>query len=147
MDMADVCQRAKPTRRGNRLGRGHGSGWGKTAGRGHGGARCRSGSRRRWFAEGGQMPLYRRLPKKGFSNARFRVRYDVVNVGQLAGLAANTRVTLALLEDRGILKPRHGKLKVLGQGELSVPLEVTAAKFSEAAREKIVKAGGTAEVE
>ncbi len=93
------------------------------------------------------MPLYRRLPKKGCTNARFRARYDVVNVGQLAKLESGTSVTLALLEDRGMLKPRHGKLKILGEGELSISLNVTAAKFSEAAREKIVKAGGTAEVE
>jgi large subunit ribosomal protein L15 len=93
------------------------------------------------------MPLYRRLPKKGFSNARFRDRYDVVNVGQLADLEAGTRVTLAFLEEKGLLKARHGRLKVLGAGELSVALEVAAAKFSEQARDKIVQAGGKAEVE
>lgn len=92
------------------------------------------------------MPLYRRLPKKGFSNARFKVRYDVVNVGQLACFEAGTRVTLTLLEERGIVKSCHGTLKVLGEGELSIPLEVAAAKFSDKAREKIVQAGGTAEV-
>ena len=147
MDMAEVCRLVKPPRRRRRLGRGNGSGQGKTSGRGHGGACSRSGYRKRWFAEGGQMPLYRRLPKKGFSNVRFRFRYDVINVGQLANVEAGTQITLGLLVARGILKPRHGRLKVLGVGELSVPLAVTAAKFSGKAREKIVEAGGTAEVE
>lgn len=147
MDMADVCRLAEFPKRKRRLGRGDGSGRGKTSTRGHKGAHSRSGFRRRWYAEGGQMPLYRRLPKKGFSNVRFRVRYDVVNVGQLEVFEAGTRVTLDLLADKGLLKPRHGKLKVLGEGELSVALEVTAAKFSGKAQEKIVQAGGKAEVE
>ena len=144
MDMADLCRQTKPRKRRLRRGRGNGSGHGKTCGRGHGGAGSRAGYRRRWFAEGGQMPLYRRLPKKGFSNVRFQVRYDVVNVGQLAGLEAGTQVDIAVLEEKGILKPRYGRLKILGEGTLSVALEVTAAKFSETAREKIVQAGGTA---
>jgi large subunit ribosomal protein L15 len=146
MDVADVCRVAANDKRRKRLGRGNGSGKGKTCGRGHGGACSRSGFRRRWFAEGGQMPLYRRLPKKGFSNAGFRSRYDVVNVGQLAAFEAGTHVTLAFLEEQGLLKARHGRLKVLGGGELGVSLKVTAAHFSGAAREKITQAGGTAEV-
>ena len=147
MDLQKVSRLAKRDKKPRRVGRGNGSGHGKTCGRGYGGACSRSGFRRRWFAEGGQMPLYRRLPKKGFSNARFKVRYDVVNVGQLGDLEPGTEVTMTLLEERGILKPRYGRLKVLGSGELSVPLTVKAAKFSSQAREKIVAAGGTAEVE
>ena len=92
------------------------------------------------------MPLYRRLPKKGFSNARFRIQYDVVNVGQLECFEAGSKVDLALLEEKGILKPRHGRLKVLGEGEVSVSLDVIAAKVSKKAREKIVQAGGKVEV-
>ncbi len=147
MDLKTVNQKAEPKKRPKRVGRGNGSGHGKTCGRGHKGAGARSGYRRRWFAEGGQMPLYRRLPKKGFSNAPFRVRYDVVNVGRLAVFEPGTTVDLAALEARGILKPRWGRLKVLGDGELNVPLVVRASKFSQTAREKIEKAGGTVHVE
>jgi len=93
------------------------------------------------------MPLYRRLPKKGFSNARFRVRYDVVNVGKLSVFEPGSTVDLAALEAKGILKSRWGRLKVLGDGELKVPLTVRAAKFSESARQKIEQAGGTVQVE
>ena len=92
------------------------------------------------------MPIYRRLPKKGFSNARFKDRYDVINVGDLAAIPAGTTVDLAYLAQEGILAPRHGKLKVLGNGELAVALQVRAVRFSEKAKEKIVKAGGSAEV-
>ena len=88
------------------------------------------------------MPIYRRLPKKGFSNARFQMRYDVVNIGQLVCFDAGSKVDLKLLEEKGILKPRHGRLKVLGDGEISVSLEVVAAKVSKKAQEKIVQAGG-----
>jgi len=93
------------------------------------------------------MPLYRRLPKKGFSNAPFRIRYDLVNVGDLARFPAGTKIDLAFLEKEGLVKPRYGRLKVLGDGELAVALEVKAAKFSARAREKIEAAGGKVEVE
>ena len=93
------------------------------------------------------MPLSRRLPKKGFSNSRFKVRYDVVNVEDLAAFEAGANVTLAILVESGIVKTRYGRLKVLGGGDLAVALAVTAASFSGKAREKIVGAGGKAEVE
>ena len=128
-----------------RVGRGIGSGKGKTGGRGYKGQKSRSGVSLLGF-EGGQMPLYRRLPKKGFSNSRFKTRYDVINVGQLEGLATGTKVDLALLEKEGLVKPRHGKLKILGEGELSVALEVHAARCSASARAKIEQAGGKVEV-
>jgi large subunit ribosomal protein L15 len=147
MNTADVCRLVEPHKARKRRGRGNGSGLGKQSGRGQKGACARTGFRRRWFAEGGQMPLYRRLPKKGFSNARFKVRYDVVNVGDLAAFEAGTCVTLALVAERGLVKIRHGKLKILGGGSLTVPLDVRAASFSAKAREKIVGAGGKAEVE
>lgn len=146
MDMAELSRIVGAHERRTRRGRGDGSGLGKTSGRGHKGGGSRTGWRQRWFAEGGQMPIYRRLPKKGFSNARFKDRYDIVNVGDLAAVPAGTTVDLAYLAQAGILSPRHGKLKVLGNGELTVALQVRAVRFSERAKEKIVKAGGSAEV-
>jgi large subunit ribosomal protein L15 len=145
MNVEDVCRLVEPAKRTKRRGRGRGSGVGKTSGRGHKGAASRAGFRRRWFAEGGQIPLFRRLPKKGFSNARFKVRYDVVNVCDLAALEPGTPVTLDLLAQRGVVKARYGRLKVLGGGEIAVALQVTAAKFTETARRKIAEAGGTAQ--
>jgi len=146
MDMAELSRITGKRARKTRRGRGDGSGLGKTSGRGHKGGGSRTGWLQRLFAEGGQMPIYRRLPKKGFSNARFRDRYDVVNVGDLAAIPAGTTVDLAYLEQEGFLSPRHGKLKVLGGGELAVALQVRAVRFSERAKAKIIEAGGSAEV-
>ncbi len=146
MDMAELSLVAGAHERGTRRGRGDGSGLGKTSGRGNKGGGSRTGWRRRWFSEGGQMPIYRRLPKKGFSNARFKERFDVVNVGDLSAIPAGTTVDLAYLEKVGKITTRYGKLKVLGGGDLSVALQVRAVCFSERAKEKIVKAGGSAEV-
>lgn len=130
-----------------RKGRGHSSGQGKTAGKGHKGQTARSGGSTALGFEGGQMPLYRRLPKRGFSNKQFETRYDVVNLSQLSGLEAGTVVDLESLVAAGIIKAtrRHAGLKVLAGGDLSVALTVRAAKFSETAAEKIRAAGGTAE--
>lgn len=124
-----------------RIGRGPGSGRGKTAGRGHKGQKSRSGSGVRPWFEGGQMPLQRRLPKRGFTNI-FKKRYVLVNVGTLAALPANTRVDEKLLRDLGLLNRRLDGVKILGRGELSVALTVEAEKFSETARSKIESAGG-----
>lgn len=143
MDMTELCSQVGPAKKRKRVGRGSGSGHGKTSGRGHKGAHSRSGWRERWATEGGQMPLFRRLPKKGFTNGPFRRRYDIINVGQLARFEAGTAVDLALLEKEGVLKSRHGKLKILGEGELTVSLSVKASKCSKTAQEKIEKAGGT----
>ncbi len=128
-----------------RVGRGPGSGLGKTAGRGAKGQRSRSGYRRRPGFEGGQMPLVRRLPKRGFTNV-FRVEYAVVNVGDLAGLpsGAGTEVTPESLAAAG-LAHRDKPLKVLGDGELATALTVKAHAFSKTAREKIEAAGGSCE--
>ena len=92
------------------------------------------------------MPIYRRLPKKGFSNARFKERFDVINVGDLSTVPAGTTVDLAYLKNAGKVVPRHGRLKVLGGGDLSVALQVRAVCFSQKAKDKIEKAGGSAEV-
>lgn len=146
MDMAELSLVVGAHERGVRRGRGDGSGMGKTSSRGNKGGGSRTGWRRRWFSEGGQMPIYRRLPKRGFSNARFKERFDVINVGDLSAIPAGTTVDLAYLEKVGKITSRYKKLKVLGDGDLSVALQVRAVCFSERAKEKIVKAGGSAEV-
>ena len=129
-----------------RKGRGVGSGNGKTAGRGHKGQNSRSGGGVRLGFEGGQMPLYRRLPKRGFNNTRFASHYIEINVQDLEIFADGTTVDSALLADTGILsvaKVNDG-IKVLGTGELTKKLVVKAKKFSASAKEKIEKAGGSA---
>ena len=128
-------------RNARRIGRGPGSGRGKTSGRGHKGQKSRSGSGVRAWFEGGQMPLQRRLPKRGFTNI-FKKRYVLVNVETLAKLPANTRVNEKLLRELGLLNRRLDGVKILGRGELSVALTVEAEKFSESARSKIESAGG-----
>ena len=130
-----------------RVGRGEGSGKGTTAGRGQKGQMSRSGSGRMWGFEGGQMPLHRRLPKKGFTNI-FAKDYETLNLDKLAGLAAGTVVTAESLREAGIIS-RIGKdgVKILGGGEIEVALHVRVAKLSASAADKIVAAGGTIEGE
>jgi len=129
-----------------RVGRGPGSGLGKTAGRGHKGAQSRSGYRRKRGFEGGQMPLHRRVPKRGFHNP-FRVEYAVVNLDTLAKVfEAGSSVTPELLRERGLVRQAHAPVKVLGRGEVGKALTVRAHKFSGTAAGKIAAAGGTAEV-
>ena len=127
-----------------RVGRGPGSGHGKTAGRGTKGQKSRSGYARRMGFEGGQMPLYRRLPKKGFSNALFKVRYEIVNTGQLGVFDEGAVVDLAALKEARLVKARAERVKVLGKGALTKKLEVRADRFSQTARQMIEAAGGTA---
>lgn len=129
-----------------RVGRGAGSGLGKTSGRGHKGQNARSGGGVRPGFEGGQNPLYRRLPKRGFNNDRFATEYAIINLNQLNGFSAGTEVTPELLLSQGILKNPKDGIKVLGNGELSVQLTVKAHKFSQSAVEKIQAAGGKTEV-
>lgn len=130
-----------------RLGRGIGSGLGKTSGKGHKGQWARSGGGVRPGFEGGQMPLARRIPKRGFNN-HFRKEYVVVNLSDLASLPAGTVVDYGYVSENGLAKEvkNNAGLKVLGNGELKVKLTVKAAKFSASAKEAIEKAGGTAEV-
>jgi len=145
MKLHDLAPAKGSKRARKRVGRGPGSGLGKTAGRGHKGQRSRSGFRRRPGFEGGQMPLVRRLPKRGFTNI-FRTEYAVINVDDLAALAevGVTEITPEVLADAGLV--RRGKLlKVLGDGELSATMKVTANAFSKSARSKIEAAGGTCE--
>ena len=130
-----------------RVGRGQGSGQGKTAGRGHKGAKSRSGFRFKRGFEGGQMPLHRRVPKRGFHNP-FRIEYEVVNLDRLgAKFDAGTLVTPELLRERGLVAAGGGRpVKVLARGEVGKALIVRAHKFSGKAAEKIAAAGGSAEI-
>ena len=130
-----------------RKGRGAGSGNGKTAGRGHKGQNARSGGGVRPGFEGGQMPLYRRMPKRGFNNKRFAPQYIEVNVSDLEKFVDGVEVTAQMLADAGIISlPKvNDGIKILGNGELTKKLTVKATKFTASAKEKIEKAGGTAE--
>ena len=128
-----------------RIGRGQGSGNGKTAGRGHKGAKSRSGFKFKRGFEGGQMPLHRRVPKRGFHNP-FRVEYEVVNLDTLgARFEAGTLVTVELLAEHRLISGANKRLKVLGRGEIGKALTVRAHKFSGKAAEKIAAAGGATE--
>lgn len=129
-----------------RLGRGSSSGTGKTSGKGHKGQNARSGGGVRPGFEGGQLPLYRRLPKRGFSNAMFKKTYAVINVSDLNMFEDGTLVTPELLFEMGIIKKQLSGIKVLGNGEITKKLTVRAHKFSSIAKEKIETAGGKAEV-
>ena len=128
-----------------RVGRGHGSGNGKTAGKGHKGQKARSGGSIRPGFEGGQTALARRIPKRGFNNI-FATKYAIINVSDLEKFVDGTVVDFELLKASGVLKEEMDGIKVLGNGELTKNLTVKAAKFSAAAKEKIEKAGGKAEV-
>ena len=133
------------TRAAKRIGRGHGSGNGKTAGKGHKGQKARAGHGMRPGFEGGQMPLQRRIPKRGFNNI-FAKEVVAVNVGSLNRFEDGAEVTVEALKEAGILKKTGDALKILANGELTKKLTVKADAFSEAAKAKIEAAGGTAEV-
>lgn len=124
-----------------RVGRGIGSGTGKTSGKGHKGQNARSGGGVRPGFEGGQMPLYRRLPKRGFKNV-FAKQYVSINVSDLEKLEDGTEVTAEVLKENGIISKTLDGVKVLGRGEITKKLTVNVAKLSESAKDKIVKAGG-----
>lgn len=142
----NTLQPAKGANRKNkRVGRGIGTGHSKTSTRGYKGQKSRSGTSVRPGFEGGQMPLYRRLPKRGFTNI-FRKEYAIVNLDSLAGFEAGAVVDLEALKARGIVKNVKGGIKVLGDGDLKHALTVRANKFSKTAAEKIQKAGGVTEV-
>lgn len=129
-----------------RLGRGVGSGLGKTSGKGHKGQNARSGGGVRPGFEGGQLPLFRRLPKRGFSNAKFKVRYAVINLSDLNKFEDGAVVTPELLKEMGLVKNQLDGIKVLGNGTLERKLTVKANKFSDVACAEIEKLGGKAEV-
>mgnify|MGYP000930711665 FL=1 len=128
-----------------RVGCGEGGGHGKTSGRGGKGQSARSGSSIRPGFEGGQMPLYRKLPHRGFNQFNFRTEIAILNVGDLSGLDASvTEVSVLTLTDAGLIRSGEKAVKILGDGELTRAMKVTAAKFSESAKAKIEKAGGEA---
>ncbi|MBN1688889.1 MAG: 50S ribosomal protein L15 [Candidatus Omnitrophica bacterium] len=130
-------------KRRKRLGCGTGSGHGKTSTKGHKGQRSRSGYSFRPGFEGGQNPLYRRLPKRGFNHDAFRSDFNVVNLSRIASLKEN-EISPEILFEKGLVKNEKAKLKVLGEGEISKPMTVKAHRFSQSAKEKIEKAGGQA---
>jgi large subunit ribosomal protein L15 len=143
MNLSTIHRPKKATENRKRVGRGMGSGMGKTATRGHKGQRSRSGSRMIRGFEGGQMPLHRRLPKRGFTNI-FRKEYNIVSLERLAALGETT-ITPDVLRKAGVIKAKL-PVKILGDGELKAAITVQAHKFSKSAQEKITKAGGKFEV-
>lgn len=146
MRLNDVRPQKGSKKRRRRVGRGISAGQGASAGLGMRGQKSRSGSSTRPGFEGGQQPLYRRIPKlKGFPLVN-RKKYTTINVEKLASLPADTEVTLTSLKEAGIITANRGPLKILGDGELSVPLKVQAAAFTGTARSKIEAAGGSCEV-
>lgn len=136
---------AQPVRDRKRIGRGNGSGNGKTAGKGHKGQNARSGGGVRIGFEGGQMPLMRRIPKRGFNNI-FATKYAIINVSDLNRFNDGDVVGVTELKAAGLVKKEYDGVKVLGNGDISVKVTVKAAKFSQSAVEKIEKAGGKTEV-
>ena len=145
MNLSDIKQVSVPRKRRKRVGRGEGSGRGKTSGRGHKGQQSRAGYSRTFGHEGGQMPLFRRLPKRGFTNARFRVDYAIVNLSDLKSFGAEDTVDLDTVKAKGLIPKKSVRLKVLARGELDRALTVKAHKFSAKARAAIEAAGGKVE--
>jgi large subunit ribosomal protein L15 len=146
MRLHDLKPRPGAKHRRKRLGQGESSGHGKTSGRGGKGQTARSGSSIRIGFEGGQMPLIRRIPKRGFNNARFATQYIPVNVGQLNRFEDGARVDEAALRATGLANGRADGVKILGEGELTKKLAVSANAFSASARAKIEAKGGTCEI-
>src|SRR5450432_1912550 len=143
MNLSNIRAPKKATEKRKRVGRGMGSGMGKTSTRGHKGQRSRTCSRMIRGFEGGQMPLHRRMPKRGFTNI-FRKEFNIVSLERLAELGETT-ITPDVLRKAGVIKTKH-PVKILGDGELTVAITVSAHKFSKSAQEKIAKAGGKFEV-
>jgi large subunit ribosomal protein L15 len=147
MQLHDVHQGVHKHKRPRRIGRGTGSGHGKTAGKGHKGHSSRQGYKQNPLGEGGQMPIIRRVPKRGFNNGAFRKDYAILNVETLELFDAGSIVDEAALRARGLVKGRHDDgVKILGDGSLSKALTVRVANFSKSAAKKIADAGGKAEV-
>lgn len=146
MNLADVKDGIRLGKRKKRVGRGAGSGQGKTSGKGHKGLNARAGANMGLTYEGGQMPLFQRIAKRGFSNARFKINYAIVNIDVLNSFADGSVVALEDLQDIGwVDNPKDG-LKILGAGELTKKLTVKANAFSKGAQEAIEKAGGSIEI-
>ena len=146
MKLHELMQNAGAKQTRKRVGRGMGSGLGKTSGKGEKGQKARSGVSIPATFEGGQLPLYRRLPKRGFSNAQFKIKYATINVSDLNKFEDGTEVTPALLRETGLLKNQLDGVKVLGNGTLEKKLTIKANKFSTEAISKIEKSGSKYEV-
>lgn len=144
MMIHEITSRVGKYKARKRVGRGRGSGVGKTSGRGHKGAASRAGWKRRAYHEGGQMPFVRRIPKRGFTNAPFRTHYHVVNLKTIeARMDDGAAVSAQSLAEAGIIRDAKLPLKILGEGDLTKKFDVTAEKFSRSARAKIEAAGGS----
>jgi len=144
MDLNTLKPALGSTKQSKRIGRGPGSGHGKTAGKGHKGQKARSGGSIKAGFEGGQMPLQRRLPKRGFTPLD-KIEYSLVNIDQLDAFESGATVDATALVSKGLVKSSCANIKILGNGEISKSLKVTATKFSQAAKDKIVAAGGSFE--
>ena len=129
-----------------RIGRGHGSGLGKTSGRGHKGAGQRSGNKKRAWFEGGQMPLARRLPRRGFTNI-FKEKYQIVNLSDLSKIEKKTDIDSVVLKESGLIRSSLKPVKILGNGEIDKKINIVASYFSNSAKNKIEKAGGTVTIQ
>ena len=140
-EITSIVGKHRPRRR---VGRGSGSGHGKTCGRGHKGSGSRAGSTSISLFEGGQMPLFRRIPKRGFSNFDFAQRCEIVNIYQLERFEDGATVGLEQLSDAGLINSNNSKVKILGKGDLTKKLQVTAHKYSKSAEQKIIASGGSA---
>ena len=144
-NIPSVCGASKPRKR---IGRGPGSGHGKTSTRGHKGQKARSGGKPKVWSEGGQMPLQRRLPKRGFTNI-FKKQYQIVNLSDLSkawsrlAVSSEGMITPQILKEKGLIKKAHLPVKILGEGELTQSVTIQASAFSQKAKEKIQAAGGT----
>ena len=145
MKLHELSPAVGSTKEAKRIGRGHGSGNGKTAGKGHKGQKARAGRGMRAGFEGGQMPLQRRVPKRGFNNI-FATKFAIVNVADLDVFEANAVIDTQALQDKGLVKKLYDGVKILGNGDISKSLTVKASAFSESAKQKIEAAGGKAEV-
>ncbi len=145
MNLHELSPAEGATKASRRIGRGHGSGWGKTAGKGHKGQKARSGGSIRPGFEGGQMPLQRRIPKRGFNNI-FAKKIVAINVSALEVFEDGAEVTAEALIEKGIVKNEYDGIKILGNGNLTKKLTVKVAAYSESAKQKIEAAGGKAEV-
>tara|TARA_B100000003_G_C10876982_1_gene349608 strand:- start:115 stop:555 length:441 start_codon:yes stop_codon:yes gene_type:complete len=134
------------TKNKKRIGRGHGSGVGKTSGRGHKGSGQRSGNKKRPWFEGGQMPLARRLPRRGFNNV-FKEKFQIVNICDIVKIQKVSKIDPIVLNKNGLIRSALKPVKILGKGEIDIKISITASSFSETAKNKIENAGGTVVVE
>ena len=146
MKLGDLKPAKGATHSKKRVGRGHGSGLGRNAGRGDKGYHSRSGSKHRPWFEGGQMPLHRRVPKRGFSNFLFKKEFQIVNLSDL-NIIESEEINPTVMKENGLVKYSLRPIKILGDGEIDKKMNVTASAFSSSAKSKIEKAGGTVEVQ